>query len=79
MAGIAFLYLLHYAWTALGRLINKHYVYKYLDLNYRGPRALVPTYLSVMCLTMTTFLVQWSLCRLRETVVRKTYGNRPEW
>lgn len=37
VVGILSICLLYYAWTAFGGLVTKQYVYKYLNINYRGP------------------------------------------
>ncbi len=78
VVGILFLCLVYYVWTALGRLITKQFVYKYLDVNYRGPGALVTTYVSMICLALTMFFAQQGLHTARKSLVRKAYGDRSE-
>jgi len=70
IAGLLVFCIIYFLWTGVGRLVTGKYVYKYLDPNYKGWRAVIVAVINLMAMTMTMFSVQRGLHGLREDMTK---------
>lgn len=75
IAGLLVFCVVYFLWTGVGRLVTGKYVYKYLDPNYKGWRAMIGVIINMMAMTVTMFLVQRGLHGLREDMTKKSEGR----
>lgn len=72
IAGLLGFCIVYFLLTGLGRLVTGKYVYKYLDPNYKGWRAMIVAIINMMAMTVTMFLVQRGLHGLKEDLTKKS-------